>query len=433
MPYEVTLMDDQEWSIGLNADTPRSILDAIDVRTYGYALLVLTPQWFHPDDVDPFDVAHYVGVYLGQTDNRLNMTGRGLEVLLGYDNDGGDMYTGADGTTGLLDLEAQLDARVFPFANGLTKGTVNSDSTTRNMAIKRGTTRRQWLDTICAAYPSNWEWRINPDGTIDVNTAGTLFDNYTTPTVVLTDQGGRDGAVTGLAADLNVDDIDVSEARSAVVVAWNETVGDQGSASNTLPSGWDGYDGTGIVQRTLIDYSPKRPFRERPRKSIRYNAGQYAAWALNNTTQATRLATRHANKTDTYDILVTAEIDEYHPTRFLTAGDRVYVYDLDLGLVDTGTEVYYRGAAIHPDTLRVQRMTCPVQEGMGVYLYQGGGTLLADLTRYFEPEEEPTVIEAGTRAAFTRAKPRPRRFNRKLFLKRQRQTYRLMKYLETQR
>lgn len=658
MPYELALMDDAEWSLGLDPSTPSSVLDAIDARTYGYALVVLTPQWFHPDDVDPFDVACFVGVLLRQTDDRLNLTGRGLEVLLGYEGDGGDMYVGSAGTTSSLDLEAQLDARVFPFANGLTKGSINSDSTTRTMAMKRGTTRRQWLDTICAAYSDDWEWRINPDGTIDVDYPDNIFDGYTTPTLMLTNQGGRGGtaigkyltldgsgdyasasdtgvlditgdldirakvratdytaaavqtliakwndlsgsqrayrlaintsgeivfgwsangasglsatssgasltddtdywiratidvndgsgnrvikfykstdatndhtkvnwgsaisttttagttsiyastsdatigriistaphelagrvyaaaildgidgtvvanpnfttwtqgdssdadsagrtwtlagnaaivgdtshAVDGLAADLSIDDIDVSEARSQVQVAWNETAGDQGSASNTLPSGWDGYDGTGIVQRTLIDYSPKVPFREKDKKSVRFNANAYAAWALNNSTQANRLAARHIAKVNTYDQTVTAQLDpqEFHPTRFCKPGDRVYVWDQARGLVDTSNEVYYRGEVTHPKILRVQRMTCPFQEGMGAFVYQGGGTLLADITRVVVPEEDTTVIEMGTRGRVSRAKPRPRRINREEFLKRQRQTYRAIQFAQTQ-
>lgn len=435
MPYELALMDDTDWSLGLDPDTASMTLDAIDVRPNGYALVVLTPQWFHPDDVDPFSVACFVGVVLAQTDDRLNLTGRGLEVLLGYDNDGGDMAVGYAGTTSNLDLEAQLDARVFPFANGLTKGSVNSNSTTRTMAIKRGTTRRQWLDTICAAYSDDWEWRINWDGTIDVDLPGTLFADYTTPRLFLTaDNGSREGDITGVSALLSLDEIDVTEARSAVTVPWNETPADFGQATTSLPSGWTGYGGSGIVQRSLIDYQPKVPFSERRNKSVRFNANAYAAWALNNSTQANRLAARHIAKVNTYDLTVTALLDphEHHPTRFCKPGDRVWVWDQARGLVDTANEVYYRGEVTHPLRVRVQRMTCPFQEGMGAYIYRHPGTLLADITRSVVPEEESTAIELGTRSRVSRAKPRPKRINRAAFLRRQRQTYRAAVYAQSQ-
>ena len=435
MPYTVELMDEGEWAVGLKPDTPMSILNDIDIRTYAYSSIVITPQHFPIGtltDADLLAQAVYTGVYLEQTDQRINLAGHGLLWWLGdAGGDNGAVYTGADATSGALSLSTQLNARVFgSIANGLTAGTINSTATTRDINVKAGTSRRQFLDTICALYASsNYEYRVNTDGTIDVNTQGALYT--TNPTVVLTQDGGRDGTITGLRAELNVDTIDVHDYRTNIVVDWSSGTTD-GSASNTPPTYWVDFGGDAPILRTRVASNPRTPFREKRRFNLRQNANAYAAWSLQSQTQANNLATRLANTANSYDIELTAEIDEYHPLRFVKPGDTVYTYDLRLGLTDTSNEIYYRGQAIHPTEVRIQRITAPIQEGMGVYLRRSdgaGGFEYIDLTPYVDFEDDTTVIEAGTRSKFTRKRARPKRFNRRAFMQRARQQYRLAKYL----
>lgn len=436
MPIDLELQEEGGWSVPLLTETPRSVLDAIDVRTYAYSTLILTPHHLHTSDVTSanlLDLAIYTGVYLAQTDGRLNLEGAGLIWWLGQENDGGDLYSGADFTSANLDLEDQLDARIFTsFANGLTKGTVNADATLRTIKGEGGTTRRQFLDTICALYPNGpYEWRVNTDGSVDVNLKATLYPTTTTPTVVLSQEGGRDGVVTGIRADLDLSDIDVTDYRTDIEVDWNEGA-NNGVASNTEPSTWVDFGGGNIVLRSEISHRPRRNFRDRPNKwSDRVAAAHYAAWVVNSQTQANQVATRHANQVASYATTLDATIDEYNPLRFLTTGDTVYAYDQDLGLVDTANEVYYRGSAIHPKKLRVEAMSTPILDGYGVYVDTDDG--LVDLTPYVDFEEGETTLELGTKSRFHRMNARPRRFNKKRVRNEARRLYMISKYVQSVR
>jgi hypothetical protein len=432
MPYTLTLMDDQQVSVPLHPDTPQSVLRAVG-RDYYHSAIVITPLWLRPGDISDANIlaqACFTGIYTGQSDNLLNLNGAGLEWLLGGDGDDGDSITGADGTTGSATIAAHLTTYVINRDNGLTAGTITSFATNRVFKTESGTTPRQFLDTFCAAYnTSAFEWRINPAGTIDVNAPATLWPTNTTPTVVLTQDGGRDGAVTGIRADLDLSTIDVDDYRTHVVVDWDSGTND-GAATNTPPTGWKNFAGGSLIRRTVLDHRPKKPFREKPNRNLRQNANAYAIYSVNSQTQANNVAARHAAAVNSYALELDADIDEFHPTRFLTPGDAVWVYDIDLDLIDTANEIYYRGSAIHPVKLRVQRMTCPIQEGMGVYLrrWTGAAFELYDLTPYVDFEVDTTTVELGTRRQFSPHKPRARKINRKQTKKDARAIYKLRQF-----
>lgn len=437
MPVQALLQDEGEFQVALVADTPSDVLlRAASIKNYAHASVVITPQHFRVGDISDADLramARWSGLYYAQTDQLLNLEGPGLIRALGTDSVGGDMYAGVDTTSASLDLEDQLDARIFTsFANGLTKGTVNAAATARTIKIPGAQTRRVIFDTILAAYVSGgYEFRVNPDGSVDVNTAANLY--ATTPTVALTREGGRDGNITGLAADLDLSTVDVEDWRSDVEVRWNETTPgtNNGVASNSPPSTWKNLAGAAPEEHEVIDWQPRRQFRERPNRSDRYNGSRYGVWAVNAQAQATNLAVSHANQSASYALEVTADVDEYDPWRFLDTGHYVWVYDQQLGLVDTANEVYYRGSAIHPLKLRVQAMTTPIQEGYGVYLryWDGAAFALLDLTPYVEWEDDLTTIELGTRSRFHPRNARPRRFNRRRVRRMHARNYRIQQYL----
>ena len=118
MPVQQLLMDEGEFQVSLLEDTPEYVLEAVDIRTYAYATVVVTPAHFTVGDLSDSNVlsiARYCGVYLAQTDQRRNLEGAGLIWWLGQENDNGEMYAGVDTTSASLDLEDQLDALVAQF------------------------------------------------------------------------------------------------------------------------------------------------------------------------------------------------------------------------------------------------------------------------------------------------------------------------------
>jgi hypothetical protein len=437
MPITEQVMDNGSWEVSLKADTPQRVLDSVDVRTYAYATIVVTPGRVGTTLTDSvfLDAARYSGVYLGQSDGRLNLQGEGLVWWLGGENDGGRLYVGTNTTGGPFTLADQLDARIFTSSgNGLTRGSTDALATTRTIAIEGGTTPRQFLDTICALYNSTpFEWRVNTDGTVDIDDQTALYSTTTTPTVVFTREGGKDGNITGVAAELELSSVDVNDYRTSVYVDWSDGT-NNGLATNSPPSGWVNFAGGSIDYRAQIDSRPRREFQDRPNRwSWRAGGSHYAAWVVNAQTQADQMATRAANQVASYAVEARADIDEYDPWRLFKPGDSVYVYDQALALIDTANQVYYRGSAIHPQKLRVQGWDTPILEGYGVYLRRWTGSAFdyVDLSDYVEWEEGSTTVDLGTRARFHRRNARPQRINKQLLRRKARDHYRWARYFGT--
>lgn len=410
MPAVEQLMDNGGWDLQLDRRTPRSVLDSIDIRDHLWADFVVTADDWEPgelSDADLLSQAVYRGVYLGQGRDRTSLDGEGLEFLLGTSGDGGELYASTDFTSSTKDFELQLDDRVFARANGITKGSViDTTATTFNLGIEGGDTARETLDTACRIAPGGPNyWRINLDLTLDADDLATLWPTATTPTVILTDAGGPEGALDGFAAELDMDGLDGREVRSNVQVDWNDGT-NNGTASPTLPATYRNPAGGAMVQRALIDWRPKRPRppTERWRK--------VAAWGIKSQGRANQLAAAEANERAVIREELTATLpDLVVPWRYdLTPGNTVYVDDLDLDLINTANEVYYRGEACHPTTGRVDEMTSPFTEDLGYWLRVYDGVSAFDwvhLTRYVVPEEGPVELMINQRSRFpVRAKAR---------------------------
>lgn len=402
MPITEQLMDVGSFEVNLDPATPQRVLDDIGINRRLWSTYVHTPAHFtlgDLDDADLLSVARYTGRVLGQPHDRLGVRGEQIVSWLGQD-DGGDLFSGVDTSVSGLDLEAHLDARVFAAANGLTKGSVNSNGTTFTHAREGGDTRREMLDTLAASAPGGpYFWRCNSnDFTIDVDLLATLWPTATTPTVILSEEGGRAIGVVGLYAEIAVDDIDGSEVRTAVQVDWNDGTGN-GTSSASLPATYGDLVGGSPTDIHYMDWRPKRP--QPPTERWR----RFAVWAIKAQARADILAQRDVNERSQIRTEITADLhDLVDPWRFdITPGNTVYLSDLDRGLVNTVNEVYYRGEATHPTTGRVDEMITPLHEGGGHYLRCFDGVSAfewIDLTQYVLPEDGPVQLGIDRRSRF---------------------------------
>lgn len=393
--------------ISLAPDTPAGVRDDLDPRTskggYGYATVLVTPQHITPGDLTDAeirDLAFYGGVHHGLGQDRQSVVGRGLVWLLGED-DGGVLWTAADSSQAGWDIEAHLDEWVFggtgvDRGNGITKGAVSSDATTFTIRFKAGQTPRQTLAFACVRR--SMEWRMNPDATLDVDTAANLFRSGQ---VMLIDEGGRDGNITGITADLSLDGIDVESCVWDQYVDWDGAATAIGSATTTPPSTYDAPDGGAIQWRAYQRGTPKQRLRDDE------DVDKVAAWLNANQTAASTYAATILDKKNSARLTISAEIDEANPLRFIQPGDTAYVYDQRLGLYDTTNQVPFRGRTAFPTTARCVGMDLPCLARYGYYLRLSDGSLI-DFTRWVEPENRGCVLELGRRGKFTRRAAKPR-------------------------
>lgn len=86
---------------------------------------------------------------------------------------------------------------------------------------------------------------------------------------------------------------------------------------------------------------------------------------------------------------LTLAADDYDIHGTFEAGDYVWVYDPDAGLIDLDNEVYIRGIRVNPLKLRVTEVDWPITEGFTVAHRDADGNW-TDLTDYIRWEEQQT-------------------------------------------
>ena len=83
-----------EWDVQLVEDTPRRILEAIDIETAGFGQLVILPTRLDPrahTDATLLSLARYTGIFRKQ-EGDFRLSGPGLPILLGDEDNKGDIY-----------------------------------------------------------------------------------------------------------------------------------------------------------------------------------------------------------------------------------------------------------------------------------------------------------------------------------------------------
>ena len=83
-----------EWSLELVEDTPRRVLEAIDIEVSGFGQLVILPSRLDPRshaDATLLGLARYTGLFRKQ-DGDFRLGGPGLPILLGDEDNKGDIF-----------------------------------------------------------------------------------------------------------------------------------------------------------------------------------------------------------------------------------------------------------------------------------------------------------------------------------------------------
>ncbi len=352
------------WDLKLRPGTPRDVWDRIDY--FGRIVVMagrLDPAQYGDNLLTE---ARYVGVVRQKdvNDGELSLSGPGMVVWLGDEDQKGPVIETTLSGTASTFADAVRD--VLSVQANITEGTLFSVPGTASYSYQWKTVREA-LESLCDIFGTPTfpvEYRVNGDGSLDAGRVEDLYD--TTPQVILTPKdSGYDGDLVALPSRFSAQQ-DVEDFTTRTV-AFSQGEGeaittearDLDDISRTNP--YLGLDGQPITVTRMIDASG----------SENANLGNLAAQQLG------RFATPNN--------VLTLSTVEYDISGDVNAGDYVYAYDPDAGLVDESVEIYFRGQRINPVILRVLETTWPVVEGMTVAYRHNDGTWI-DLTDYVEFE-----------------------------------------------
>ena len=375
------------WDLTLRPETtPGQIWTLLDpddnaVPTGGFGHILITPAHVDPNavgDAGMKAVSKYTGIYRG-TLSRNVLSGVGLVGWLGDEDGKGNVHETAQ--TGVFGGETTGSFRawirdVLPAA--VTMGTLTAIAGTLNESMVY-ITPLDALNRIMEYFGG--EFRVNPDGTLDAGTTADLF--ATTPNVILLWRGSGPGTPYGVHSSTIEIARDLDDYTTKVIVIGPETPGPV-STVGTATAGSvpfkDLHGNTVVIKRLLTV----------PEMKTTTNLDAVAASQL---TRYDGLRRSYRLTTDEWIAVVQRGGKRLEP------GDSVWVYDPrpDARLHDTANEVTYNGEVLNPIKLRLQSMTWPIEEGMGVYFryYDGATATYVDLTPHVVWEDAETTLDVG--------------------------------------
>jgi hypothetical protein len=361
------------WEVKLRPGTPRDVLDALDY--FGHIAIV-------PGRLDPaqygdnlLTAARYVGVLRTRTigdDGRtsapqddLSVGGVGMAFWLGDEDGKGDVYENA-----VEPASASFATTInmlLPASGAVTAGTIYSVSG-QYTGKHQYESPRSAIGYVCDTFSTTSvpvSWRVNGNATLDAGPDSNLF--VTNPTCVIMAVGsGEDMALRALPGSMDVTrDVEDYSTRVVLLAEGEGSSIATGSADISPATSYKNLHGGPLKLTRLVSESD----------TATANAATRAQLALSQFT-----STRNA---------LTLSTADYDVHGSFVVGDRVWVYNPDSGLVDTTTEITFRGMRINPLKLQVTETQWAITSHYTVAYRAVDGTW-TDLTQYVEWETDDT-------------------------------------------
>jgi len=414
-----SLMAQGMFMVPLRPDTPWNIRSQLA----GWGYVVITPgelvfSGMSVDDLRSYSV--FTGLVEQISGDMTALSGPGLAAVLGDRFRGkrdsgkptdplnfvGFFYGDAANTpTKIYTTRLAADGDLIPVptvtpgVNGIIAGAISAAATTPSTVVGmmasivswRNPHTRDVIDYIHAnvAPLTSQEWRVNADGTFDVDIPSVLFtDGAVLLSETVSDIGGVDaagGEVAGIpVSESEITSIDMQD----VATGW---ITNSKSSDQTTQPGWT----TGHGTSGITHYDMRGGTLNLEGQST---IAQDDVSAVDLTSIAADVAALHANPRRT----VTQIISDRDVRRRIAPGDSVYVNDEKRGLVDTSNTVYIGGQVLKPLKLRVWEIEWPLVQGIGVYYVRGdlpgvATNRVVDLTRYVAYESDTTTLTLGQR------------------------------------
>ena len=375
------------WSLELHPSTPHAITQAIEVASWGFSTLVVTPT--RVDGVSMITDAselHPLSVYAGllrAQRNRLSLSGPGLWAALGNEQGVGPLVgVGLGATQSFLAWIQALDLPPFITADA------GLDTATVTWTSARVMTYREAIESLSeiVGYGTFIDCRTMTikDSTQD----RTLAPQTVTPFLTPWFDGREVGDDRPLIRATFDTGIDLDEWQSAIIFT------DAGGSSTT--NGTNAYQYEGGVDADLSKYISDT--------SVPSGSG-------------TTVASDFLDITNEPTYTVSASTDDPDLLTYVQPGLTIGGYDPENGLYNfSATSFLERGQMVFPVAMTVQSIRAPIRAHNGVYVVAwdptgGGGAgadVITDLSEWFIPEDGPTTLELG-RSSFRPVRQQARR------------------------
>lgn len=372
--WSEALMAVGSFELTLRADTPTSVLDAIDP----YSTIAITaapvPATTTWDGI--LASALFTGYVTGRPERNI-FEGPSLAGHLGDADGTAGGYTAYTGSTLPFDalIPKALQGSTSQPRNPIAAGTIHDIGAPTRGGAWESTTARDALATIMAIYADyDAEWRVNPDGTLDAGTAEQLHGVATVRALISRLGAGNDPGIVGLDTTIDVD------------------------------ADWE--DWASIIKATTSDagyvyvYTAANPYRDHA--GVPLVRCREIAYDTSSTVTASDLARaelaaggeRRSIKLtlDNYDVRTT------DGTR-LAVGHTVAVYDPLNGITNPDHPILFHGRYIAAQLVRIVAWDRPIRTGYGIYAQRSTGSQdVIDLTRYLEPDTGAGQLTVGSLA-----------------------------------
>ena len=395
------LMAQGQFSLSLNKqDTPNSIINSIDA--WGHIVIVkgdLNVQEF--SDSTLLNAARYVGIVesleLGM-ENDVQIMGTGLVSYLGDGDTRGMPIATSGGPSGVRSyknktLEQTLDSTGSP--KGILRAEDGSFGPIRKGTITEPTgsnttyTGKHYTESVLKALKFicsdlDVEFKVTTTGLLDAGPVASLFAGHDTdPTaIIVRGANGQDPNITGINTTSLVAQYDASEFVSRVELIASKHGAEANIGSATASS---------IPYKDLFGESLFR--------------AQYVSDPQTEGTKKNARAQEYLLELNEVKKQLNVSLEEYDIAGDFTVGDKIFIFDPDIGFVDTEIdrvsdgrsslfETVYQGQVLNPTKIRVLGITWPIQNGYGVFYRDKDGNYL-ELTDYCIFETSDVQLEIG--------------------------------------
>ena len=379
--------------------TPNTIINQLDA----WGQIVIIPADLNVEeysDATLLSSASYVGIVysleLGEEDS-VNVFGQGLAAYLGDSETRGMPISETGGNAGVRSYINSTLANVLDYT-GTPKGLLRDESGSQG-AIRKGTiteptdsstyTGKHYTESAMKAIKYvcqdlGVEFKISTSGYLDAGPVGTIFSGHSSdPTsIIVRDASGEDPNIDGVATTSLLAQYDASEFVSQVELIASK-YGAEANIGNATASS--------IPYKDIFGNDLKRV--------------QYVSDPQTQGTSKTTRASAYLNELNTIKKTLNVSLEEYDISGDFVVGDKIFIYDPDIGFVDTDAdktldgrsdlfEVVYQGQVLNPTKIRILGVTWPIKLGYGVFYRDKNGNY-TELTDYCIWEDGDVQLEIG--------------------------------------